>query len=108
MKKYYYTLIVLFVFALTANAQNDIKLKFNQKGEFKIVQFTDTHVDLEGNKNLSVYETIQKVLEIEKPDFVILTGDNVTQNNPQDAYRRFAEIFKEANVPWAAVFGNHD
>lgn len=108
MKHYFYSLIILFVFAITANAQNDIKLKFNRNGEFKIVQFTDTHVDLEDEKNLNVYETIQKVLEIEIPDFVILTGDNVTQNNPQEAYRRFADIFKRAKVPWAAVFGNHD
>ncbi|RLD36372.1 MAG: phosphohydrolase [Bacteroidetes bacterium] len=108
MKHSYYSLMILFVFAFTANAQNDIKLEFNRKGEFKIVQFTDTHIDLESNSNLSVYETIKKVIEIEKPDFVILTGDNVTQNNPQEAYQRFSEIFKEANVPWAAVFGNHD
>ncbi|MCK5467890.1 MAG: metallophosphoesterase, partial [Cyclobacteriaceae bacterium] len=108
MKNYCYTLIALCFFAFTANAQNDVKLKFNGKGEFKIVQFTDTHVDLASKSNLSVYETIKKVLEIEKPDFAILTGDNVTQNNPQEAYRRFADIFKEANVPWAAVFGNHD
>lgn len=107
MKKYY-TLIALLIFAFNINAQNNIKLKFNTNGEFKIVQFTDTHIDLENNKNLSVYQTIKKVIQIEKPDFVILTGDNVTQNNPQEAYRRFAEIFEKAKVPWAAVFGNHD
>lgn len=98
-------MLVLF---FAANAQNDMKLKFNSNGEFKIVQFTDTHVDLVNKSNLSVYETIKGVIEIEKPDFVILTGDNVTQNDPQAAYQRFADIFKEANVPWAAVFGNHD
>lgn len=107
MKKHY-TLIALLALAFNINAQNDIKLKFNKNGEFKIVQFTDTHIDLENNKNLSVYQTIKKVIQIEKPDFVILTGDNVTQNNPQEAYRRFAEIFKKAKIPWAAVFGNHD
>ncbi len=108
MKNYWLPLILLFLFVFTAKAQNNIKLKFNEKGEFKIVQFTDTHVDLASNSNLKVYETIKKVLDIEKPNFAILTGDNVTENEPQEAYRLFAEIFKNANVPWAAVFGNHD
>lgn len=107
MKKYYHFLM-LFTLALTVNAQYSGKLKFNKNGEFKIVQFTDTHVELKNNKNLSVYNTIKKVIKIEKPDFVILTGDNVTENDPQEAYSRFAEIFKKAKIPWAAVFGNHD
>ena len=107
MKKYF-SIIVLLVFALNINAQNNITLKFNKNGEFKIIQFTDTHVDLGNNSNLSVYETIKKIIKIEKPNFVILTGDNVTQNNPQEGYKRFAEIFKKAKIPWAAVFGNHD
>ncbi len=107
MKKYFSMIVPLF-FALNIHAQNNITLKFNKKGEFKIIQFTDTHVNLEKNSNLSVYETIKKIIKIEKPDFVILTGDNVTQSNPQEGYRRFAEIFKTAKIPWVAVFGNHD
>lgn len=108
MKYFSCILIALSAYALTAHAQKDIELKFDKIGDFKIVQLTDTHVDLESGSNLSVYETIQTILKIEKPDFVILTGDNVTQNNPQEAYLRFADIFEEAQVPWAAVFGNHD
>lgn len=108
MKYLYYNLIALFVFVFAANAQNDLRLEFNSDGEFKIVQFTDTHVDLISNSNLSVFETMKVVLEIEQPDFVIITGDIVTQNNPQEAYQLFADVFTEANVPWAMVFGNHD
>jgi len=79
-----------------------------KNGEFKIVQFTDTHIDLNHKKNLNVYDIVEKVINIEKPDFVILTGDVVTQNDPQPGYRRFADVFKKADVPWAVVFGNHD
>jgi len=107
MKNYHCSLIALFI-VFSSFAQNDITLRFNKKGEFKIAQFTDTHVDLVNNKNLSVYKTIKTVIDIENPDFVILTGDNVTQNNPQEAYRLFADIFNKANIPWAVVFGNHD
>jgi len=107
MSKSYCFLMTLFII-FSSYAQNDIKLKFNKKGEFKIVQFTDTHVDLEANKNLSVYKTIKTIVDIEKPDLVVLTGDNVTQNNPEKAYERFSEIFKEVKIPWMVALGNHD
>jgi len=100
-------LLILLLF-LTTGAEAQVKLHFNNNGEFKIVQFTDTHVDFTQNKNLDVYDNIKKVLQAEKPEFVILTGDIVTQNDPQEAYRRFANVFNEAKVPWAMVFGNHD
>ncbi|RLD70189.1 MAG: phosphohydrolase, partial [Bacteroidetes bacterium] len=60
------------------------------------------------NKNLNVYDIIKTVIKIENPDFVILTGDVITQNNPLPGYLRFADIFKKAKIPWAVVFGNHD
>ncbi len=108
MRNLYYSLICILVFGFAANAQNKEELKFNEKGEFKIVQFTDTHIDFSSKANLNTYEIIKDVLEIEKPDFVILTGDVITQDDPQDAYRRLNNVFVEADIPWAMVFGNHD
>ena len=108
MKNHYIPFLVLFVLAFTANAQTKIKLKFNKTGEFKIMQFTDTHIDLNHNKNLIVYDIVEKIITIEKPDLVVLTGDIITQNDPQEGYRRFADIFKKAQIPWTVVFGNHD
>ncbi len=108
MKHIYFTLISLFVLTYTASSQNDNKLKFNAEGKFKIVQFTDTHVDFVSKSNLNIYEIIRSVLKDENPDFVILTGDIVTQNDPQKAYQLFADVFVEEDVPWAMVFGNHD
>ncbi len=103
-------LLITFTFCWGAMglAQNNSILKFNKEGTFKIVQFTDTHVDLTKSANLQVFEIIPEVLKAENPDFVILTGDIVTQNDPQEAYTRLARIFQEAGVPWAMVFGNHD
>ncbi len=108
MRHYYLSIFALFIFAFSINAQNNIKLKFNKNGEFKILQFTDTHIDFDHNKNLNVYDIIKTVIKIENPDFVILTGDVITQNNPLPGYLRFADIFKKAKIPWAVVFGNHD
>jgi predicted phosphodiesterase len=108
MKNLYYTLIGLFIFGFAANAQNKEELRFNENGEFKVVQFTDTHIDFTSNSNLNVYEIMQGVIEIEKPDFVILTGDIITQSDPQEAYQHLEELFSKTKVQWAMVFGNHD
>jgi hypothetical protein len=108
MKRILYGLIFLFVGTFTVFAQSDVKLKFNNDGEFKIVQFTDTHINFKKESNLNVYQIVEEVINIEKPDFVIFTGDNVTESEPQKAYKLLEELFAEANVPWAAVFGNHD
>lgn len=108
MKKHCYTIIALLVCFITLNAQDNIKLKFGTNGEFKIVQFTDTHINFDKKSNLNVYQIVEGVINIEKPDFVIFTGDNVTESEPQEAYKLLEELFAKAKIPWAVVFGNHD
>jgi hypothetical protein len=90
------------------SAQSNRQLKFNANGEFKIVQFTDTHIDLIEGDNLKAYDIIKEVIEVEKPDLVVLTGDIVSQDNPQEAFKRLASGFEKVKVPWAIVFGNHE
>lgn len=107
MKNVLLVLLILFsVFHI--NAKTGKKLYFKTNGEFKIVQFTDTHIELKENKNLEVYSTIEKVLAKEKPGLVVLTGDIVTEDDPQEAYKRLATLFEKAKIPWAMVFGNHE
>ena len=108
MKKDYISLIISFICLVSVYGQDKPTLKFNDNGEFKIVQFTDTHINLEKKSNLKVYQIVEDVIDIEKPDLVIFTGDNVTENEPQEAYLQLEEIFKKSKTPWAAVFGNHD
>lgn len=50
-------------------------LKFNADKTFKIVQFTDLHVKWQDPRSDVAFERIKQVLQDEKPDFVILTGD---------------------------------
>lgn len=103
-------LVFLFLnfFILTLHAQKSNRLYFNEANEFKIVQFTDLHIELDRKKFLEVYETIPAILEIEKPDLVVITGDVVTENDPQRAFKKLSDIFVEYKVPYAIVFGNHD
>lgn len=105
--KYLWNLLVLLLF-LTTGAAAQQKLHFNNNGEFKIVQFTDTHVNLAKGENLDIFKYLQKIIETEKPDLVVLTGDIVTADNPQEGFQLFEEVFNKAGVPWTMVFGNHD
>jgi len=101
------SLFLLFAF-LVSNAQKGQHLRFNDRGEFKIIQFTDTHVCMQKNQNLDIFGFFQKIIEVEKPDLVVLTGDIITQDDPEKAYRFFTDLFKKEKLPWAVVFGNHD
>lgn len=56
-------------------------LKFNQNRTFKIVQFTDVHYKYDDQVNSQVaLDRMNEVLDIEKPEFVIFTGDVVVSN----------------------------
>ncbi len=96
--------------ALTTAVQSQhlANLEFNDDKEFKIVQFTDTHVNVESGKNLEVFTTVKKILDMEKPDLVVLTGDVATDGNPEKTYKEFEKIFTQAKTPWIVAFGNHD
>lgn len=108
MNKILILISLSFLIFIQVFAGPNSNLKFNSNGEFKIVQFTDTHIDLIKGANLEVYNTIKEVLNIEKPDLVVLTGDIVTQDDPHQAYRNLAQIFDDLHIPWTMVFGNHD
>ena len=108
MRTIYILFFLLLLCAGTVSAGNKAALKFDQNGKFKILQFTDTHIDLTGKTNLKSLDIIRKVVDIEKPDFVVLTGDIITQDGPQEGYQLLSEIFKAAKIPWAVVFGNHE
>lgn len=107
MKKCIYSLIFL-LGVLTSFAQNKVELKFNANGDFKIVQFTDMHVNMDKNEQLRSYDIVKDVIAIEKPDLVVFTGDIMTQSNPQKAYDKLVPILEKAKTPWAVVFGNHE
>ncbi len=84
------------------------KLSFNKDGKFKIVQFTDIHAVYKQGETDHAYDIMNKILDIEKPDFVIYTGDVVTDNNPKELWKRVTGLAVERNIPFAVVFGNHD
>lgn len=87
---------------------SSVFLKFDDKGEFKIAQFTDIHWDESATSNDSTRTIIKNVLETEKPDLAILSGDIVCYEPAEEGWLSIAKIFGESNIPWVVLMGNHD
>lgn len=85
-------------------------LKFNQDGKFKIMHVTDTHLD-EDNVEDSVW-LLAQACDREQPDLVVVTGDNVTNNDDANVTKKHIDmlmnVFQSRNIPTAITFGNHD
>lgn len=100
-------LVAILNFAMLS-AQKSI-LRFNADGKFKIVQFTDTHykVDNQSNSQISL-ERMNEVLDAEKPDFVVFTGDVVVSCESFKGLDIVLDLCIKRNIPFGVVFGNHD
>ena len=119
MKKYFKSLILIIIAGLILSScetksieekatANENALKFNANGQFKIAQFTDIHWDNNSENCPKTVASIKHVLETEKPDVAILTGDIVTAPPAVEGWLAIAKIFEEAKTPWAVILGNHD
>lgn len=86
-------------------------LRFNSEGSFKIVQFTDTQDDQEIDPR--TVRLMEAVLDDQKPELVVFTGDNVRSGpeTPEDvwmAIKHIAGPLEAREIPWLIAFGNHD
>lgn len=90
------------------------KLCYNSNGRFKIVQFTDIHWQWGHEKDLQTAKLMGDILDLEKPEMVVFTGDMIsgkdlnTAKAYENAYSNLTRPIVERGIPWAAVFGNHD
>ena len=88
------------------------ELKFNSSGKFKILTLSDIQETLNYDKR--TLEGINRIIKTEKPDLVILGGDNCdgTVLKTEDELRKYLDIFSEPmesrKILWAHIFGNHD
>ena len=104
-------LVGLVPLGLTSSAAfNDTSLKFDEKGEFTLIQITDIQEDTE------VHETtlalIAKAMNKYNPDMVVFTGDNVESGMDESEFKTCVDQFMapiiNAGVRYAVTFGNHD
>ncbi len=84
------------------------ELRFNREGKFKIVQFTDMHFRYGDPASDIALERINEVLEVEKPDFVIFTGDVIYSAPAEEGMRTVLELVAKRKIPFGVVCGNHD
>lgn len=86
-------------------------LKFRPNGKFKIIQFNDTQDNHTTDKRTVEFQ--RKVIEAERPDLVVLVGDQLvgdmkTVRQQKQALNNIIQPMEEARVAWALTFGNHD
>lgn len=104
MNKKWFFISLLSIFTLAVNAQ---KLTFNKEGTFKIVQFTDMHY-IHGNpKSDTTLMLIPRILDDEKPDLVVFTGDIVT-GPVKEGWDAITKFVIDRQIPFAVTLGNHD
>jgi 3',5'-cyclic AMP phosphodiesterase CpdA len=90
---------------------NDHQLTFRDDETFTIVQFTDIHWTIANQADLKSRALMQEIIEAERPDLVILTGDLISAaacDNPLQAIRAVVSAVEAGHTPWAVVLGNHD
>lgn len=90
------------------NNRTDIELSFNKSGKFKILQLADTHCIANDPNSERALENVNKVLDLEKPDLVIHTGDIIYGNPAEESLRHILEPVSNRKIPFAVTFGNHD
>lgn len=84
-------------------------LRFDADGRFKIVQITDAHICW-GNQEeyAKALERECWILDVEKPDMVIYTGDVVTGIPARPSWAGFLKPCDDRGIPFVVVPGNHD
>lgn len=82
-------------------------LRFHDDGTFKIVQFTDLHLKHLPASDVA-YERVNQVLDEEKPDLTVFTGDVIYERGAQDLMCKVVQLCADRKIPFAVAFGNHD
>ncbi|KAL1696645.1 Metallo-dependent phosphatase-like protein [Schizophyllum commune] len=99
-------------------------LHFSHSGKFKILQVADLHFSVSHgvcrdtdrgdcvHGDDTTLSLLDHVLDEERPDFIVFTGDQLngqgTSWDPKSVLAKFARGVTDRNIPWAAVYGNHD
>ncbi|MGI8312138.1 metallophosphoesterase family protein [Saccharopolyspora hattusasensis] len=97
--------------AAPAPAAQTANLRFRADGTYKIVQFNDTQDDERIDRR--TLELMNAVLDDQRPDLVVLNGDNITSGcdtelEMRQAMNNIVQPMEERKIPWAITYGNHD
>ncbi len=76
--------------------------------DFKVIGFTDTHLDQNRDKSDRTMEYIIRNIVNEKPDLVVFVGDNITGGLNYNRMKKFGKTLEKLGVYWTCVLGNHE
>lgn len=86
--------------------------------ELKILHMTDVHFGggwMSFNKDRMSINAVATMIQTEKPDLVVVTGDiaypvpfQVGTFNNKTSAMMFITLMEQLEVPWTVTFGNHD
>lgn len=88
--------------------EDTVTVKKTDDGEFKVMMFTDIHLDGKNETSETTVANIVDSVQREKPDLVLFGGDTVTSSLTKKREKQFAELFENLGVYWAGVLGNHE
>eukprot|EP00751_Fragilariopsis_kerguelensis_P043131 CAMPEP_0171024764 /NCGR_PEP_ID=MMETSP0736-20130129/33168_1 /TAXON_ID=186038 /ORGANISM="Fragilariopsis kerguelensis, Strain L26-C5" /LENGTH=391 /DNA_ID=CAMNT_0011464745 /DNA_START=62 /DNA_END=1233 /DNA_ORIENTATION=- len=90
----------------------------NKNRTFQIMQITDIHLgeaeftDWGPAQDEKTMKLLDKMFEYEKPDLIVLGGDQLTANNCRGNctkyYQILGQFLSNYRIPWATIMGNHD
>ncbi|WP_321518809.1 metallophosphoesterase family protein [uncultured Bacteroides sp.] len=110
MKKVQVLLVMLLLAVTLPSLAKSPELKF-RNDKFKIIQFTDIHWNSDHKYKIyndSTEMMMRQVIEAEKPDLVILTGDISVSKGAKEGWEQVTRPMTDLKVPFAVTFGNHD
>lgn len=109
MKKTAFLILLLVTITfLPSRSQNSASLSFNREGTFKIAQFTDIHHKPGKVESEPPLQLISYILEAEKPDLIVFSGDIVTGKPVAEGWKEVLAPVVNAGIPFAVTLGNHD
>lgn len=95
-----------------AEAKPDLSIARNftygLDGSFKLLQFTDTHYIAGDPRSERALRCVEEMLERERPDLVIHTGDIVFGKPDIPSALEVLQPLASCGIPWAVALGNHD
>lgn len=107
MKKH--ALILALLLSMTATVPAVAQLNFNKGKQFKLVQFTDVHYRCTERANsLPALQNIRYILDTEKPDAVVITGDLAFSEPAFECLDSVLKPLIDRHIPYMVVEGNHD
>ncbi|VVT56568.1 uncharacterized protein SAPINGB_P005155 [Magnusiomyces paraingens] len=106
----------------------EVELRIHKTGKFKIIQLADLHFSTDygacrdlfpANKDERksckadprTLEFVEKVLDQEQPDYVVLTGDQIYGESSPDSETSILKVVApliRRKIPYSMVMGNHD